>query len=270
VSGAAEREEWLTGNVSGALRIGDTVRRPTGPWTPAVHALLRHLANRVPHIPTVLGLDEQGREILSYLPGRVIDPLTDVLSPDQIVQVVRWTRALHAAVTDFTHPGPWRYFPIAGATLVGHNDIAPYNMCFDHGQLAGVFDWDMSGPTTPLHELAFIAWNCVPLWRDAGPRYAAQRLATIATTYGGPSARQILLAVPGRISLMLDGIPVAAASGDPGMANLVALGEPERSRRSLAGLVSRLPAIERALDQLSTGPRSSRPGHRSGPARRTG
>ena len=29
------------GNVSGGVvRIGDTVRRPAGPWTPAVHALL--------------------------------------------------------------------------------------------------------------------------------------------------------------------------------------------------------------------------------------
>jgi aminoglycoside phosphotransferase (APT) family kinase protein len=33
----------------------------------------------------------------------------------------------------------------------------------------GVFDWDLAGPTTPLLELAFIAWNCVPLWRDIGP-----------------------------------------------------------------------------------------------------
>ena len=32
------------GNVSGGVvRIGDTVRRPAGPWTPAVHALLGHL-----------------------------------------------------------------------------------------------------------------------------------------------------------------------------------------------------------------------------------
>ena len=28
---------------AGIVRIGDTVRRPTGPWTASVHALLRHL-----------------------------------------------------------------------------------------------------------------------------------------------------------------------------------------------------------------------------------
>jgi hypothetical protein len=32
------------GNMNGAVvRIGDTVRRPAGAWTPAVHALLNHL-----------------------------------------------------------------------------------------------------------------------------------------------------------------------------------------------------------------------------------
>ncbi|MVZ99295.1 hypothetical protein F8568_002610 [Actinomadura sp. LD22] len=32
------------GDIGGAVRAGDTVRRATGPWTPAVHALLAHLA----------------------------------------------------------------------------------------------------------------------------------------------------------------------------------------------------------------------------------
>jgi hypothetical protein len=235
------------GNVGGAVRVGATVRRATGPWTPAVHALLHHLAPRLPYVPRVYGLDEQGREVLDYLPGRVVDVDTELLTVGQIGSVVRWTRAFHEAVADFTHPGPWRYFPLPGPVLIGHNDIAPYNVCFDGDELAGVFDWDMSGPTTPRYELAFIAWNCVPLWRDLGPDLAAHRLGLIASGYGGFSARQILHAVPERIRIMLDGIPVAAAAGDPGMANLMAAGEPERSRASLAGLVDRIPAIDRLL-----------------------
>jgi aminoglycoside phosphotransferase (APT) family kinase protein len=132
-------------------------------------------------------------------------------------------------------------------TLIGHNDIAPYNVCFDGDELAGVFDWDMSGPTTPLFELAFIAWNCVPLWRDIGADFVAHRLTVIADGYGGPSARRILRAVPARIQALLDGIPVAAAGGDVGMAHLITLGEPERSQTSLADLLTRIPAIDRLL-----------------------
>ena len=234
--------------MGGAVRIGDTVRRIPGPWTPAVHALLDYLAPRVPDIPRVLGFDDQGREVLSYLPGRVVDNEADRLSPGQIVSVVQWTRHFHEAVAGFTHPGPWRFFPVTGpTTLIGHNDIAPYNVCFAGEEVAGVFDWDFAGPSTPLLELAFIAWNCVPLWSDIGPAAAAARLTTIADAYGAIPARQILQAVPYRIQAMLDGIPDAAAAGDRGMQNLMTAGEPGRSAVSLAGLVERIPAIDRHL-----------------------
>lgn len=103
------------------------------------------------------------------------------------------------------------------------------------------------GPTTPLFELAFIAWNCVPMWRDIGPEPAAERLALIAGAYGGFTPRQILHAVPSRIQIMLDGIPAAAAAGDRGMANLMTAGEPERSQATLLDLIDRIPAIDRAL-----------------------
>ncbi|MCO5245272.1 MAG: hypothetical protein M9927_15865 [Anaerolineae bacterium] len=34
------------GNMSGVWRIGDTVRREAGPWTPQVHRLLEHLRSQ--------------------------------------------------------------------------------------------------------------------------------------------------------------------------------------------------------------------------------
>jgi hypothetical protein len=243
------------GNVGGAVRIGNTVRRRTGPWTPAVHALLDYLAGRVPHIPRVLGHDGQGREVLSYLPGQVADTGdgTRTLGLEQVVSVVSWTRAFHEAVAGFSHPGPWRFFPVAAPSLIGHNDIAPYNVCFDGDELVGVFDWDLAGPSTPLLELAFIAWNCVPLWCDIGAATAAARLAVISATYGGVAAGEILHAVPHRIQTMLDGIPAAAAAGDEGMANLMAGGEPGRSATSLAGLTGRIPAIDRHLRRSAGG-----------------
>jgi hypothetical protein len=214
-----------------------------------VHALLGYLAPRVPHVPQVIGFDGQRREVLSYLPGHVVDIGTgsSTLSVAQVVSVVRWARGFHDAVAGFSHPGPWRFFPVTSPSLIGHNDIAPYNVCFEGDELVGVFDWDLAGPSTPLLELAFIAWNCVPLWRDTGPEQAAARLAVISATYGGVAARELLRAVPCRIQTMLDGIPVAAAAGDEGMARLMAAGEPGRSFSALAGLIDRIPAIERQL-----------------------
>ncbi|MBB5874567.1 hypothetical protein F4553_008001 [Allocatelliglobosispora scoriae] len=235
--------EWLPGNVGGVIRIGASVHRPTGPWTPAVHALLHHLADRLPLVPVVHGFDDEGREVLSYAEGTV----EEILSDAQLVDLVGWTRRFHEAVAGFTHPGPWRYFPIPDATLIGHNDIAAYNVCFDGDRLAGVFDWDLAGPTNPLQELAFIAWNGVPMWAGLDPAEAARRLRLIAGAYGGPSALEIVHAVVPRIELMIAGIAERAAAGDPGMRNLVANGEQERDRETLARLRPRIPAIAAAL-----------------------
>jgi Phosphotransferase enzyme family len=216
--------------VGGAWRIGGTVHRATGPWTPAVHALLGFLAPRLEHIPKVIGFDEQGREVLTFLPGQVIDTDTELMTPGQIDSLVSWTRRFHEVVAGFGYPGSWRYPRVPQASLIGHNDIAPYNVCFDGDDLAGVFDWDLAGPTTPVMELAFIAWNCIPLWRDMGDETSAERIRRICSAYGSVQPAQIADAVPGRIQLMLDWIPQGAAAGDAGLRRLMSQGEPERSQ----------------------------------------
>src|SRR4051812_24011371 len=103
-------EEVLPGNMGGGARVGGTVRRPVGPWTPAAHALLGFLAPRLPHVPRVHGVDEHGREVLDSLPGMVVDMDRDVLTEGQIRSLVSWTRELHRVVAGFRHPGPWRQF----------------------------------------------------------------------------------------------------------------------------------------------------------------
>ena len=69
------------GNMTPVVRVGDTVRRAAGPWTPTIHALLRHVrAAGFDAVPEPLGIDEKGREILSFVPGRVATyPLDDFL-----------------------------------------------------------------------------------------------------------------------------------------------------------------------------------------------
>ena len=159
----------------------------------------------------------------------------------------RWARDLHAAVAGFSPPGPWRFFGVAEPTVVAHNDLAPYNLCFEGDRLVGVFDWDLAGPSTPLFELAHLAWNGVPLFRPMPVDDAARRLEVIAAAYGRFTAREILTAVPVRTRLAIDGIRTAVARGDEQMRNLTLIGEPENTEVALGGLVERLPAIEAAL-----------------------
>jgi hypothetical protein len=230
------------------VRIGGTVRRPTGPWTPAVHRLLDHLRGAdLRAVPQALGTDALGREVLTFLPGTVVDVDTELLSDAQLCDVSRWARELHEAVAGVDDRGPWRFFGVDQPTVVAHNDLAPYNLCFEGDQLSGVFDWDLAGPSTPLLELAHLAWNGVPLFRPIPPRDAARRLDAMAASYGGCTGRDILAAVPTRVQVAVDGIRTAVAHGDEQMRNLMRVGEPERTERALTDLLARVADIEEEL-----------------------
>jgi hypothetical protein len=86
------------GQPSRVLRRGDTVLRPAGPWTPAVHALLRHLERiGFAGAPRVVGdgYDDQGHEVLTFVEGAFVHPRT--WSDDGIWQAGTLLRALHDA-----------------------------------------------------------------------------------------------------------------------------------------------------------------------------
>ncbi|WP_026874160.1 phosphotransferase [Jiangella gansuensis] len=240
------------GNVGGARRVGDTVRRPTGPWTPAVHALLNHLRRAgLDSIPTVLGIDEQGREILTFLPGRSIGADTDHVSDALLTNGVRWLRRFHDAVRSFRPAGEvrWRHGTraLADGEIVCHNDPGAYNWIVDGDDLVGVIDWDMAGPGLPVDDLAFMAWKSLPLHRELPPDVVAARLGLMADAYGDIAPAAILAHVERRIGRAVDSIEAGQRRGDPGLLNLARIGEPARTRTELAALRERLPAITAAL-----------------------
>jgi hypothetical protein len=206
----------------------------------------------MPGVPRFHGIDEHGREVLDYMPGRIVDVDREVLTDPQLSAVGAWARGLHEATNGFADPGPWRFEGPADADLIGHNDIAPYNICFAGDSLVGVFDWDLAGPTTALLELGFIAWNCVPLYRcpevEDPDSWAAARLRLLASAYIGVDASDVLAATLVRIEHAITGMQAAAAAGDIGMQRLMATtGEPEPTRRALHMLRNRVPAIEKCL-----------------------
>jgi len=240
------------GNVGGAVRIGSTVRRPTGPWTPAVHALLAYLrAHGLREVPQVLNRDERGREVLSWLPGRVVDVDTEHVDDAFVAAAMRWLRAYHELVRSYRPSGAvrWRnhHRALAEDEIVCHHDFAPYNLAEQEGVVVGVFDWDMAGPGRPVEDVAFAAWNFVPLWRDLGPVESARRLRLLCEGYGGMDPVVVLDGVLVRITAATDRIRLGQEQGDPGMLNLARVGEPARTLRALDDLGSRVPGIRAAL-----------------------
>jgi tRNA A-37 threonylcarbamoyl transferase component Bud32 len=166
-----EHDEILAGgNMAREVRrVGETVRRPTGPWTPAVHHLLRHLEQvGFRGAPRALGIDEQTREILSFIPGGVVHPR--VVDDADLVRVARLIREFHTGAASFVEPADARWQtigrdPSGVDELVCHNDLAPWNLIVgEHGW--AFIDWDLATPGRLLWDLALPVCTFVPLWLE--------------------------------------------------------------------------------------------------------
>jgi hypothetical protein len=202
-------EQRLSGAV-GAVRIGSTVRKVAGPWTPTIHALLSHLrANGFDLGPEPLGIDDRGREILSWLDGEPANrPWPPVLRTEEgAVALARALRHLHDVVRAFD-PGPdacWRAGcrPVGSDEIVCHGDFGPWNTLWRSGRLVGVIDWDMAEPGRPLMDVAFLALHLVPLRSNELPRPSgfdgepprSRRLALLCESYGDVDPKDVIDAV---------------------------------------------------------------------------
>ncbi|MBT0992778.1 phosphotransferase [Cellulomonas sp. DKR-3] len=239
------------GNVGGAVLVGSTVRRPTGPWTPAVHELLGFLqAAGLRAVPRVHGFDEQGREVLDYLPGEVVPVGERALTDAQLASAARWLRDFHAVVAGFDRgPRRWRFVEraLAPGEIVCHHDAAMYNLAFDGDELVGVFDWDVAGPGVPLDDLAILAWVSPLLFPDDDAGRMAHGLRVIADAYGDVEPARLLRHVERRMRDAADRIAGGQRAGDAGMLRLGEIGEPAATLARLEVLVARTDEIVDAL-----------------------
>ena len=163
-----DQPEVLAGaNMGAVVRVGDTVLRQAGEWTPAVHRLLDHLEHHgVQGVPRVRGRTDDGREVLSFVPGLVpAYPMpTWVWSERALVSSARLLRRIHDATADADRGGPWRSAAHEPAEVVCHNDFATYNLVFDdEGEAVGVVDWDYASPGPRVWDLAYLAYRIVPM-----------------------------------------------------------------------------------------------------------
>lgn len=222
-SGNTTGGEPLTadGVTAGIVRIGDTVRRPVRPFTQTVQAYLAHLHQAgFTAAPVPLGIDEQGREVLSFVPGYTPrEPLpADTAGEEVLAALARLIRALHVASAGWAPPpgAVWGGIPGAGAAalppvdgqpeLVSHRDYCPGNVVFRDGLPAALIDFDLAKPTTRLYDIANALWWWAPLCdpRDRAPAFAAldisRRAAVFADAYGMTAGQRRDL-VPLTISL---------------------------------------------------------------------
>lgn len=250
------------GNLTSVCRVGDTVRRSTGPWSDAVHGLLRHLeVAGFAASPRFLGIDPAGREILEWLQGWTVGPPpwpAWVWDEEVLTAVGRCVRGYHDAVRDFAVPPEARWRTAAGppghGEIICHNDIGPSNLVFDGTRVVGLIDWDLAAPARPEWDLAHAAWMTVPLMSPAVAsqhgieirvRDQAERLRVLCDAYGMRSDVDLVDVVVRRIEAGIDSATTARQRGDPALAGLAVF--VPAMRDAVAHIRTHAPVLRRAL-----------------------
>jgi Phosphotransferase enzyme family len=215
-------EEPLAGGfVNDVVRIDETVRRPVGERAPFVHALLRWLDEQGwAGAPRFLGIDEWGREILSFIAGEAAwaPALRAAVSSEvALIRVAGLVRELH----DLTAGTPLA----RGAEVVCHNDLSPRNTVYrDPGEgwvPVAFVDWDLAAPGERIHDLAHVCWQYVGLGPEVTDvTWAAGRLRQICDAYGWGERARLLDTILWWQDRCWRGIETGAAAGEPAMVRL--------------------------------------------------
>lgn len=219
---ASERAQEIPlagGDVTdGVVRVGDTVRRPVGEHTPTVHRVLRHLESvGFEGAPRVLGIDDAGREILTFISGEVAGrPWPGwVADPERGRSVARLLRRLDDAMIPFGLPdgtGAGRRpegspEPVGPAPrFMGHRDVTPENTVFREGEAIALIDFDLTRPSSRVDEVVnlLLWWSGWQAPEDRDPAFEGVDVAVhareLVDAYGLPDEERAWL-VPASISV---------------------------------------------------------------------
>lgn len=216
------------GLVSSPVRIQGDVHREAGPWTPAVHALLRHLEHAgFDGAPRVVGVDDVGREVLTFVEGDAgsLQFPQALQHEDGIRALGRFVHAFHDAVAGFAPAADAEYRigvrPLGANEIVCHGDLGYWNTVWRGGDVVGLIDWDCAEPDTPLRDVSFAAMTTVPMHADDSaersgfrlPLDRRARLRAFCEGYGGIEPAEVVQAAVDSLALEIERLRVFGAEG---------------------------------------------------------
>ncbi len=234
------------GNVNSVVRVGDTVRRPpSSAFTRELLGLFERHGWR--GSPRFMGVDELGREILSFVDGHVAwddEQPPDVTSDQSLAAVAELVREFHDLTAGTAMAGEHE--------VVCHNDLSPKNTVYrDLGlglRPVAIIDWDIAAPGARIHDVAHVCWQYVGL----GPTVsdvasAARRVRLICDAYGLTDRSLLLETILWWQDRCWRGIEAAAEAGVPAMIRLREGGAARSVRDAYQWVAAQREALQSAL-----------------------
>ena len=124
----------------------------------------------------MLGIDEQGREILTFIEGHVPPDLA-TWSDEQLVRAAELIRRFHDATVGSALAG--------GEEVVCHNDLSPCNTVFVKGMPSAFIDFDEAAPGHRSQDLGYALWLFLDFGaEDVDIRKQGRRIRMMCDAYG--------------------------------------------------------------------------------------
>jgi hypothetical protein len=169
----------------GLIRVGDTIRRPLHDRSAYVQAVLEQLeASGFTGAPPFLGVDAEGREVLTFVEGEVLDGSPAVISDRRLRSAASLIRGFHDATAGTRLAD--------GGEVVCHGDLGHHNTVFRGNAAVALIDWDHGvAPGTRLVDFAHAVWCFAAVGERALPiSYQARATDVMCDAYGwgDPSA----------------------------------------------------------------------------------
>ena len=145
-------EEILKGgeNSSSIVRIGNYVHRSSQGNRKLYNEVLKHLESHgFRYSPKIYGLDDSGRDILSFIPGSTMLGIPFSLS--QLQACVRILKEFHDYCSLLTSKGV--------KETICHRDFSPWNVIFLHEMPVGIIDFDEVTPGNRIEDFAYFLWT---------------------------------------------------------------------------------------------------------------
>ncbi len=163
----------------GVVRVGATVRRPPIFATKLMRDVLVHLEQvGFDAAPRWLGLDEQGRDILSFVEGDTFSDCRAIVWNDQqLAASARLLGRYHDAVAGSTLARP--------EDVVCHGDYGPWNLIWRDGLPVCVIDFDTAHPGSRADDVGYALWKHLNLGLvDLPAAEQARRARLFVEAYG--------------------------------------------------------------------------------------
>lgn len=142
----------------GVVRVDDTVRRPRNQNSDWINRVLTRLEELdYPHAPRFRGIDDQDRDILTFIPGITTDHPSQ-RQPAAYRVGGQMLRRLHDLTRGDDLINDWPA-DAGDRQCILHGDPGAYNTIFQHGLPVAFIDWDGAHPGNPVDDLAYMAWT---------------------------------------------------------------------------------------------------------------